>query len=140
DGEGAPSASITDRLVREYSRVMRFLYRKEFLSRGLPDPQAREDFLAGLYRERGHSTDTQVEANFGVHTALGVIRALGEPGPLDHVLVVGPGLDFTPRTDLQDLFEPASYQPFAVADAMLSLGLSTPQRMRIHYVDTRPRV
>ncbi len=140
EGDGASWPSLTERLVREYTRVMRFLYRKEFLSRNLQEPPALEAFLAGLYRERGHSTDTQVEANFGVHTALAVIRALREPGPLDHVLVVGPGLDFAPRTDLQDLFEPASYQPFAVADAMLSLGLSTPERLRVHCVDINPRV
>jgi hypothetical protein len=118
---------------------MRFLYEKEFLAQRLADPQQREAVLAALYQKRGHSTDTQVEADFAVHTALSVIKARGEPR-IDSVLVVGPGLDFAPRTDLFDAFPPQSYQPFAVADALLQLGLSAPSRLRIHCVDVNQRV
>jgi hypothetical protein len=128
-----------DDVLAEYGRVMRFLYRKEFVSRDLNDPQQLETYLASLYQERGHSTDTAVEANFAVHTALSVVRARGERR-LERVLVVGPGLDFAPRTDLVDLFEPQSYQPFAVADALLSLQLSDRRRLRVHCVDINARV
>jgi len=128
-----------EQLRSQYIRVMRFLYEKEFLAEALADPQQREAFLAALYQKRGHSTDTQVEANFAVHTALSVIKALGERR-IDKVLVVGPGLDFAPRTDLVDDFPPQSYQPFAVADALLQLGLSEPSRIRIDCVDVNERV
>ncbi len=74
-----------------------------------------------------------------MYTAISVIRALGERR-IDKVLVVGPGLDFAPRTDFMDLFEPQSYQPFAVADALLALGLSEPARLQIHCVDVSERV
>ena len=61
--------------------------------------------------EEHRRTDTQVEANFAVHTALSVIRAYG-PDRLDRVLIVWPGLDFAPRTDLLEAYEPQSYQPW----------------------------
>lgn len=136
--ETAPEPAL-DRLLAEYARAMRFLYRKEFLARDLKDPQALEAYLASLYQRRGYSTDTQVEANFAVHTALSVIRAYGERD-IDRVLVVGPGLDFAPRTDLLDLFEPQSYQPFAVVDALLGLELSHAGALRLHCVDINARV
>ena len=132
-------AALADQLRAEYVRVMRFLYQKEFLAQGLADPQKREAFLASLYETRGHSTDTQIEANFAVYTALSVIGALGERR-MDKVLVVGPGLDFAPRTDFIDLFGPQSYQPFAVADALLALGLSDSARLQIDCVDVSQRV
>lgn len=130
---------LPEQLGSQYVRVMRFLYQKEFLAQGLADPQQREAFLAALYQKRGHSTDTQIEANFAVHMALSVMRTLGERR-IDKVLVVGPGLDFAPRMDLLDAFPPQSYQPFAVADALLGLGLSEPSRLRIHCVDVSERV
>jgi SAM-dependent methyltransferase len=130
---------LAEHLEREYARVMRFLYQKEFAARDLEDPQQREAFMAELYRKRGHSTDTQVEANFAVHSALSVLRAQGARG-IDRVLIVGPGLDFAPRTDLDDESEPQSYQPFAVADSLLGLGLADPARLRIHCVDINERV
>jgi hypothetical protein len=68
-----------------------------------------------------------------------VIRARGE-GHVERVLIVGPGLDLAPRTGLVELSDPQSYQPFAVADALLSLGLSERSRLRIHCVDINARV
>lgn len=137
--DAAAAAPALERLLDAYVRAMRFLYRKEFAARDVKDPQQLEAFLASLYQRRGHSTDTQVEANFAVHTALSVIRAYGEHN-LDRVLVVGPGLDFAPRTDLLDVFEPQSYQPFAVADALIGLQLSDPRALRLHCVDINARV
>jgi hypothetical protein len=139
-GSRPPAVPQREHLRREYARAMRFLVEKEFPATDVRDSRAREAYLARLYQERGHSTDTQVEAGFGVHTGLAVVRASGEPRALHRVLIVGPGLDFAPRTDLRDDFEPQSYQPFAVADALLSLGLSTPERLRVHCIDINPRV
>jgi chemotaxis methyl-accepting protein methylase len=55
-------------------------------------------------------------------------------------LIVGPGLDFAPRTDFIDMFGPQSYQPFAVADALLSLKLCDAARLQIDCVDINERV
>ena len=116
-----------------YAETMRFLYLKEFSG-----PASTQ--VAALYQTRGHSTDTQIEANFAVHHALAMIRTDKRKASLNRVLIVGPGLDFAPRTDLLDLFGPQSYQPFAVADALLSLGLADENRLRIHCVDINERV
>lgn len=122
-------------LAGEYVATMRFLYRKEVAQ---PDASAAQ--VAALYQSRGHSTDTQIEANFAVSEMLAMLQS-GQPKlKLNHVLIVGPGLDFAPRTDLLDLFGPQSYQPFAVADALLRLGLADEQRLRIHCVDINNRV
>jgi hypothetical protein len=118
---------------------MEFLYAKEFLAPGHKDPQEREAYLASLYQTRGHSTDTEVEAGFAVYQALAVVKARGG-ARLERVLIVGPGLDFAPRTDLLDAFPPQSYQPFAVADALIALGLAEPQRLRVDCVDVNQRV
>jgi hypothetical protein len=134
-----PATKLEERLLCEYARVMEFLYAKEFLAEERTDPQQREAYLASLYQKRGHSTDTQVEAGFAVAQALAVLKARGA-AQLERVLIVGPGLDFAPRTDLLDSLPPQSYQPFAVADALLALGLADAQRLRVDCVDVNQRV
>ena len=138
--EKLPTDSSFQYLYRQYARAMRFLYEKEFVARGIADPQSLAAYVAPLYQDRGHSTDTQVEANFAVHTALAVIKFQSPSAQLNNVLIVGPGLDFAPRTDLIDLFAPQSYQPFAVADTLLSLKLADPARLRVHCIDINERV
>ena len=61
------------RSLREYLRAMRFLYQKEFVAQRAPDPA---DAVAALYRSRGLSTDTAVEAGYLVHLGLGVLKSL----------------------------------------------------------------
>lgn len=134
---------LAQRLYTEYTRSMRFLYRKEFASRQFNREQFAA-FVASLYQDRGHSTDTQVESNFAVYTALAALKAGGKAQSpatqINRVLIIGPGLDFAPRTDFIDLFGPQSYQPFAVADALLSLRLADRDRLQIDCVDINERV
>lgn len=134
-----PAITPARHLQNEYARAMRFLYQKEFASRTVK-PEELAGFVASLYQNRGHSTDTQIEANFAVHTALAALKAQSPDTTIKKVLIVGPGLDFAPRTDLIDLFGPQSYQPFAVADALLSLKLADVSRLQIHCVDINERV
>ena len=133
-------ASKSERLASEYFRAMKFLYRKEFLARGIKNPVELAAYVSALYQTRGHSTDTQIEANFAIFDALAAMKAQQPELQIRDVLIVGPGLDFAPRTDLMDLFGPQSYQPFAVADALLSLKLSNRQTLRLHCVDINDRV
>ena len=51
-----------------------------------------------------------------------------------------PGLDLAPRTDLTDAVDPQSYQPLAVADALLALSLASDVDLRVHSLDVNPRV
>lgn len=112
-----------------YARAMRFLYLKEFEKRD-----------GVLYQRRGHSSDTQPEAGFTVWTALQVLKALEPAARLPRVLLVGPGMDYAPRTALDDALPPQSYQPFALADALLSLGLASPENLQVQCADVNPRV
>ena len=124
----APDQRNVPTLDYEYERVMRFLYQKEF--RGVKD----------AYETRGHSTDTQVAANYAVWNALAVIKASSPATKIRKILIVGPGLDFAPRTELVDVFRPQSFQPYAVADAVLGLHLAQGEDLQIDCVDINKRV
>jgi hypothetical protein len=116
-----------------YVRAMSFLYQKEFASRS-PDAAAR------LYQSRGLSTDTAVEAGYAVHTGLGVLKELDPTRRIRRVLIVGPGMDLAPRTGMLESGPPESYQPWAVIDALLSLGLSRLGDLEVVGADINPRV
>jgi CheR methyltransferase, SAM binding domain len=105
---------------------MKSLYAKEFADK------------PNYYQTRGHSTDSQVTANYTVWTALSVLKA-SQPGlKLQHVLIVGPGMDIAPRTGLVDRYPPQSHQPYVVAQILRDLNFSaTPQ---IECVDINDRV
>jgi hypothetical protein len=122
-------------LLREYLRAMRFIYQKEFVAQ-----PAGAAAVAELYRARGLSTDTAVEAGYVVHTGLGIVRALEPDRRIRRVLIVGPGLDLAPRTALVEAGPPESYQPWAVVDALLSLGLSRADDLQVVGADINPRV
>lgn len=124
-------------LGREYLRAMRFVYQKEFVAQRSAAPA---EAVADLYRSRGLSTDTAVEAGFLVATGLGLLNAL-EPGrQIRRVLIVGPGLDLAPRTALLEEGPPESYQPWAVMDALVAAGLSRMTDVSVVGADINPRV
>jgi hypothetical protein len=121
-------------LTAEYLRVMKFVYDKEFFSRG------SAAMTAELYHTRGLSTDTAVEAGYSVHVGLGVLKALEPSRRIRRVLIVGPGIDLAPRTGLLEVGPPESYQPWAVIDALVSLGLSSLDDLEVVGADINPRV
>jgi len=133
-----PKRSARERaLLGEYLRAMRFLYEKEFVAqRSARAAEAVEE----LYRSRGLSTDTAVEAGYLVYLGLGVIKSLESDRRIRRVLIVGPGLDLAPRTALLELAPPESYQPWAVMDALLALGLSRTDDLEMVGADINPRV
>jgi hypothetical protein len=124
-------------LAAEYLRVMRFVYEKEFAGRadGRTDERVRE-----LYRTRGLSTDTAVEAGFLVHAGLAIVTSLEPDRRIGRVLIVGPGMDLAPRTALMEEGPPESYQPWAVIDALLALGLAAGDSLEVVAADINPRV
>jgi hypothetical protein len=121
-------------LSAEYLRVMVFLHGKEFLTRGRPEA------TAALYRTRGLSTDTAVESGYAVQVGLGVLKALESSRRIRRVLIVGPGIDLAPRTGLLEAGPPESYQPWAVIDALVSLGLATLDDLEVVGADINQRV
>lgn len=122
-------------VLREYLRAMRFLYQKEFVAQ-----PAGAAAVAELYRTRGLSTDTAVEAGYVVYNGLGIVRALDPARRIRRVLIVGPGMDLAPRTGLLEAGPPESYQPWAVIDALLALGLSEAGELQVVGADINPRV
>ncbi len=122
-------------LAGEYLRVMRFVYQKEFVAQ-----RTGANAVAALYRTRGLSTDTAVEAGYVVYQGLGIVRSLDPAKRIRRVLIVGPGLDLAPRTGLLEASPPESYQPWAVIDALLSLGLSRADDLQVVGGDINPRV
>jgi len=124
-------------LMREYLRVMRFVYEKEFVAQRSP---RGADAVAELYRARGLSTDTAVEAGYLVYLGLGVAKSLEPDRRVRRVLIVGPGLDLAPRTALLEVGPPESYQPWAVIDALVALGLARTGDLEVVAADINPRV
>jgi hypothetical protein len=122
-------------LSREYTRVMKFVYDKEFVAQRA-GPAAVED----LYRSRGLSTDTEVEAGYVVYNGLGILKSLVPGTRIRRVLIVGPGLDLAPRTGFLETSAPQSYQPWAVIDALVSLGLARVDDLSVVGADINPRV
>ena len=124
-----------DSLLNEYRRTMKFVYDKEFVAQ-----RAGPEAVADLYRGRGLSTDTAVDAGFVVYNGLGILKSLDPQRRIRRVLIVGPGLDLAPRTSLVETGPPESYQPWAVIDALLSLGLSRADDLSVVGADINPRV
>lgn len=124
-------------LIREYIRAMRFVYEKEFIAQKSASPAAQ---VAALYRSRGLSTDTAVEAGYLVYLGLGIVKSLAAERQIRRVLIVGPGLDLAPRTALHEEGPPQSYQPWAVIDALVSLGLARLDDLTVIAADINPRV
>lgn len=134
----APDSRQRDEILRrEYARVMRFVYEKEFVARRATKAT---DAVVDLYRTRGLSTDTAVEAGYVVYLGLGVMKAIDPDRRVRRVLIVGPGLDLAPRTGLLEAGPPESYQPWAVIDALLALGLSRADDLQVVAADINPRV
>jgi SAM-dependent methyltransferase len=132
-----PGGDSRNAISREYLRVMRFVYEKEFVAQRSASAAAA---VADLYRTRGLSTDTAIEAGYLVHLGIGVIKALEPERRIRRVLIVGPGLDLAPRTALVEDGAPQSYQPWAVIDALVSLGLSRLGALEVVAADINPRV
>jgi hypothetical protein len=132
----APRETAEARVDRAYLRAMRFLAEQERAGR----TEDAAGAVATLYRTRGLSTDTSVEAGFLIREGLATLRALESGRRIHRVVIVGPGLDLAPRTGLQESIPPQSVQPFAVADALVSLGMADLTSLRITCLDINPRV
>ena len=128
---GVPLGERRRLIEREYARAMTFLYEQEFVQRSK---------VVDLYRTRGLSTDTAVEAGYALHAGLGVLKGLDPSRRIRRVLIVGPGIDLAPRTGMLEVGPPESYQPWAVIDALVSLGLSRLEDLEVVGGDINPRV
>jgi hypothetical protein len=114
---------------RQYARAMAFLREKEVRCRENKDPQA---CIAQLYVNRGLSTDTSKQAIRVVDAAAAWIRKNRPEFQGNRVLILGPGVDFAPRTGLRDDGAPSIYQPGQVRELL--------KPDRVDCVDVNPLV
>lgn len=126
-------------LEKEYTRVMDFLHRKEWESRTLV-PSRRAGHVATLYQSRGHSTDTDLWSSYSTEAGLRILKGIDPKKRVRRVFLVGPGLDWAPRTALRDDTPVQSQQPYLLADSLLRLGLASADDLQIDCVDVNPRL
>jgi hypothetical protein len=91
-------------VAEHYARSMKFLQDKELSCHD-------QACIAELYTNRGLSTDTSLQAFRSVEAATEWIKTNRPEFRARHILVLGPGLDFAPRTALHDDAPPVVYQP-----------------------------
>ena len=129
--------SLRERMRDE---TIRFRREAESASR-LRDPAAKLSAYATTYRERGLSSDTSLAADFSLDRAFADAKARGlvAPGAIRRVAIVGPGLDFTDKTEGFDFYPLQTIQPFAVVDSLARYGLAA-DIVRLTTFDLSPRV
>ena len=88
--------------------------------------------VADLYRARGLSTDTAVEAGYVVYNGLGVVKALDPTRTIRRVLIVGPGLDLAAVGGLDPHGLPAERRPVGQQRRRLARGARSRLRPALH--------
>ena len=105
---------------------------------------ATEEFAvrSRLYSTRGLSFDTSLPPNYAIERALVALQRRGAfaPGSVRRVAIIGPGLDFTDKQEGYDIYPIQTIQPFALIDALLRLGLSSPKDLKVFTFDISQRV
>ena len=96
---------------------------------------------ATVFRERGLSSDTSLLSDYSVHVALETVARQGTlaPGSVRRVALVGPGLDFTNKTDGYDYYPLQTIQPFALVNTLRRTGLAAAD-LQVTTFDVNARV
>jgi hypothetical protein len=91
--------------------------------------------LPQLYKDRGLSIDTNFRPNWAIEKTLAQLKQRGALTSVRRAAIIGPGLDFTDKDHGFDYYPLQTLQPFALADSLLRLGLSTPADLKISLFD-----
>jgi hypothetical protein len=110
-------------------------------ARELGDAGTKLSTLSSFFSDRGLSSDTSIGAGFGLDRTLVQMKAQQRisVGHVHRVAIVGPGLDFTDKTEGYDFYPLQTIQPFALADSLMRLQLAAPD-LTISTFDLSPRV
>ncbi len=97
---------------------------------------------SSLYRARGLSSDTSIRPDFAIDQALETLAAKGMlvAGSVRRVAIIGPGLDFTDKSEGYDFYPQQTTQPFSVINSLRRLGLAKSDDLRLSTFDLSPRV
>jgi hypothetical protein len=96
-----------------------------------------------LFRTRGLSLDTTILPSVAIERSLADLHARGlvAAGSIRDVAIVGPGLDFSDKSSGYDFYPQQTFQPFAVIDSLIRLGLTARiNAVRVTTMDLSPRV
>jgi hypothetical protein len=98
--------------------------------------------ISTLYRSRGLSLDTSLLPNLAVEESLQAMemRGLIAAGSVRHAAVIGPGLDFTDKSDGYDFYPQQTLQCYALVDTLFRLGLARRGDLEVTTFDISPRV
>jgi hypothetical protein len=96
---------------------------------------------ATIFSDRGLSSDTSLLSDYSVHVALERIaqQPTLAPGSVRRVALIGPGLDFTNKSDGSDFYPQQTIQPFALINTLRVLGLAAAD-LRLTTFDINTRV
>jgi hypothetical protein len=126
-----PSMPAGRNQVRRYldQEIKRVFAEYEAYARA-PKPSLRFD-------DRGLSSDTSIFSDFAIERALEALKSWGMlgAGSIRRVAIVGPGLDFTDKLDGYDFYPQQTFQPFAVIDSLIRLGLARRDDLRVTTFD-----
>ena len=106
------------------------------------DPSAEFVARSTLFSDRGLSLDTSFPPNLGIEEALAEIGRRYPFGTarIRRAAVIGPGLDFADKDTGFDFYPPQTFQPFALAETLLRLGLADREALTVVTLDLSPRV
>ncbi len=98
--------------------------------------------VSTLYRSRGLSLDTSLLPNLALEESLQTMKKRGliAAGSVRHAAVIGPGLDFTDKSDGYDFYPQQTLQCFALVDTLFRLGLARRGDLEVTTFDISPRV
>lgn len=129
-------AGLRRRMVDEFAAIDRELVEAAKTGGGASTAAA-----ASVFRTRGLSSDTSILSDYSVSVALEAMATQGllAPGGVVRAAVVGPGLDFTNKSDGFDFYPEQTMQPFALVDTLRRLKLAGPA-LRVVTFDVSERV
>ena len=151
EGKGIRFNSAADRQkaehyllgLLEHVRVEFSEYHKAIeAARATGDPTQEFAVRSTLFKDRGISLDTSIMPDYALQEALKDLlnRGTFTKGSIRRVAIIGPGLDFSNKSEGYDFYPPQITQPFLLMDSLLRLGLAKKDDLKIIALDISPRV
>jgi hypothetical protein len=121
--------------VEDYARTIKS-------ARSVTDAMVEAAARSTLFHARGLSSDTSIRVDFAIDQTLETLASRGilGRGSVRRAAVVGPGLDFTDKSEGYDFYPPQTIQPFSVIDSLRRLGLADAEGLRLTTFDLSQRI
>lgn len=137
-----PTSEGSEAGIFVYKNLMRVIRERKVLSERAAS--SRGSARSSLFEDRGVSLDTGIFPDFSIEQTLRDLKARGtlREGGVTRVAVIGPGLDFIDKNELDafDYYPPQTLQPFALYDSLVRLGLARAGSLSLTILDISPRV